>query len=177
VNHCERGEFLRPNISKTRAKSKKRPFCFVLKQENSLKRDKIAVFHIKTPCKGVGEESPCLQPCPSVTLERSDRVQGKYSVTPSCGRSPPRNAPASPQNPVSECRSHARMAMTERHGVSAKKITPGESPAFSIDWNFVKRTKNFLIHSINLFSDNEQKLHKIDQTRCYHHNNIPNLLF
>ena len=29
-----------------------------------------------------GEASPCLQPCPSVTLERSDRVQGKSSGHP-----------------------------------------------------------------------------------------------
>ena len=74
---------------------KKRPFCFVLKQEKPLNRGEKGVFHIKTLCVGgEGEASPCLQPCPSVTLERSDRVQGKSSVTPSCGRSPPRNAPA-----------------------------------------------------------------------------------
>ena len=91
---------------------KKRPFCFVLKQEKPLIRGKNAVFHIKTPHKRVGEESPCLQPCPSLRRSRAflftsswsvatgsihfipsfDR--GKSSVTPSCGRSPPRNAPA-----------------------------------------------------------------------------------
>ena len=30
---------------------------------------------------GEGDVSPCLQPCPVVTLERSDRVQGKSSST------------------------------------------------------------------------------------------------
>ena len=32
-----------------------------------------------------GEASPSLQPCPFVTLERSDRVQGKSSSTPTAG--------------------------------------------------------------------------------------------
>ena len=41
--------------------------------------------------KGEGKAFPSLQPCPSVTLERSDRVQGKSSATPSAGT--PRNAP------------------------------------------------------------------------------------
>jgi len=45
ANQSERGDFLRPYISKTRAKSKKRPFCFVLKQEKALGRGKTAVFH------------------------------------------------------------------------------------------------------------------------------------
>ena len=53
------------------------------------------MFHIKTLCVGgEGEASPCLQPCPSVTLERSDRVQGKASVTPSPKGTPP-NTPES----------------------------------------------------------------------------------
>ena len=39
-----------------------------------------------------GNAFPSLQPCPSVTLERSDRVQGKSSATPSSGlQTPARN--------------------------------------------------------------------------------------
>lgn len=41
--------------------------------------------------KGEGKAFPSLQPCPSVILERSDRVQGKSSATSSAGT--PRNAP------------------------------------------------------------------------------------
>ncbi len=79
---------------------KKRPFCFVLKQENGLEKVKSAVFHIKTLCVGgEGEASPCLQPCPSVTLERSDRVQGKSSVTPSPKGTPPKTPESELHNP------------------------------------------------------------------------------
>ena len=103
---------------------KKRPFCFVLKQQKPLNRGKRAVFHIKTPChpgaegdrvhrKGVGEESPCLQPCPSVTLERSDRVQGKSSVTPS----PKGPCPLKPPEVSAAANALVQLAMAERTGV------------------------------------------------------------
>ena len=57
------------------------------------KKKRGAELSLRTPNRGEaipkkggeGEASPCLQPCPSVTLERSDRVQGKSSVTPSAG--------------------------------------------------------------------------------------------
>lgn len=59
---------------------KKRPFCFVLKQEKALNRGKKGAFHIKTPCKRGGGGTPLPSALPLLRHSRAFPFTSSWSV-------------------------------------------------------------------------------------------------
>ena len=102
---------------------KKRPFCFVLKQESGEKRGKTGLFHNEMV---VRKAAGCVI-LSGEPQARSRRIQTNIGVG---GGGIPLvrtlllstlSSGDTPQHP----------------GLSAKKITPGESPAYFVDWNVI----------------------------------------